>query len=177
MAQAFARVGAPDPRLNSFGELDFRLQAVFRSWKKSDPPPTRVKPLPLVVLRQAHSDSMLPAAPVRLPPTGHCLLLAYFFLLRPGEYSGVPLTAVDDRFRVQDVGVWIGHRRLDLLSCPAADLLAATFVTLTFTNQKTAFAVRPLVTAAVGILPFVPSPHSFDASFTFVNAARCRPPL
>ena len=51
VAQAFTRVGASDPRLNAFGALDFRLQALFRSWKKTDPPPTQVKPLPLLVLR------------------------------------------------------------------------------------------------------------------------------
>lgn len=33
-------------------------------------------------------------------------------------------------------GVWIGHRRLDPLLCPPDDLLAATFVTVTFTTQK-----------------------------------------
>lgn len=45
-------------------------------------------------------------------------------------------TLADDLFRLQDVGVWIGHRRLDVSSSPDADLLAASFVTLTFTNQK-----------------------------------------
>ena len=80
---------------------------------------------------------MAAAPTLRLPPTGgDCLLLAYFFLLRPGEYSGKPLTAVDDLFRIQDVGVWLGHRRLDPLHCLSADLLAASFVTLTFTTQK-----------------------------------------
>ena len=129
-------MGSPDPRLNSFGELDYRLQALFRSWKNRDPPPSRVKPLPLVVLRKAHHEALVAAPTLRLAPTGDCLLLAYFFLLRPGEYSGVPRTVADDLFRVQDVGVWIGQRRLDPLLCPGADLLAATFVTLTFTNQK-----------------------------------------
>jgi hypothetical protein len=54
VAQAFTRVGAVDPRLNVFGEIDYRLQAVLRTWKKVDPPPTRVKPLPMLVLRRAH---------------------------------------------------------------------------------------------------------------------------
>ena len=39
IAQTFARVGSPDPRLNSFGTLDFRLQALFSAWKKLDPLP------------------------------------------------------------------------------------------------------------------------------------------
>ena len=50
VAQAFTQVGTVDPRLNCFGELDYRIHALFRSWKKHDPPPTCVKPLPMVVL-------------------------------------------------------------------------------------------------------------------------------
>jgi hypothetical protein len=126
VAQAFSRVGSMDPRLNSFGELDHRLQALLRSWKKSDPP-TRVKPLPLVVLRQAQVVVAAPSLDMCIPPAGDCLLLAYFFLLRsgeyrflflasffllrPGKYSGVPVSAADDLFRIQDVGVWIHHIR------------------------------------------------------------------
>jgi hypothetical protein len=135
VAQAFARVGSADPRVNTFGDVDFRLQSLLQAWTKTDAPPTRVKPLPMVVLRRAHHDALHLPTPKFLP-TGDCLLLAYFFLLRPGEYSGTPLSAVDDLFRIQDIGVWIGHRRLDLLQCPADDLLAASFVTLTFTTQK-----------------------------------------
>ena len=135
VAQAFARVGGNDPRLNAFGDLDFRLQALLQAWKKTDSPPSRVKPLPLVVLRKAHAISA-PYLPLRLAATADCLLLAYFFLLRPGEYSGTPRTTADDLFRIQDVGVWIGHRRLDPLHYSPSDLVAATFVTLTITLQK-----------------------------------------
>jgi hypothetical protein len=39
-------------------------------------------------------------------------------------------------FRLQDVQFWIGSRALDHLTCPEADMHAATFVTLTFTQQK-----------------------------------------
>ena len=137
MAQTFTRVGSADPRLNSFGELDYRLHSLLRSWKKLDPPPTRVKPLPMLVLRRAHhlAEANHGISP-RLFAAGDCLLLAFFFLLRPGEYSGTPRTATDDLFRVQDIGVWIGQRRLDPLSCPLDELTAATFVTVTFTSQK-----------------------------------------
>ena len=105
--------------------------------EKADPSPARVKPLPLLVLRKAHHEALAAAPMLRLPPAGDCLLLAYFFLLRPGEYSGRPRTSADDLFRVQDIAVWIGHRRLDPLHCcTSPELIAATFVTLTFTNQK-----------------------------------------
>ena len=90
VAQTFTRVGAVDPRLNAFGELDYWLHSLLHAWKKADPPPTRVKPLPMLVLRQAHrlADASIPAS--RLYAAGDCLLLAFYFLLRPGEYSGTP---------------------------------------------------------------------------------------
>ncbi|KAI2502175.1 hypothetical protein MHU86_12311 [Fragilaria crotonensis] len=136
VAQAFTRVGANDPRLNSFGDLDFRLRALLQAWKRADPPPTRVKPVPLSLVRQAHTLSSAAPPDSGLAAAGDCLLLAYYFLLRPGEYSGHPRTTEDDLFRLQDVGVMIGHRRLAPLTCPIPDLLATTFVSLTFTSQK-----------------------------------------
>jgi hypothetical protein len=136
VAQAFSRVGSVDPRLNSFGDLDFRLRALFRAWHKADPPPTRVKPLPLSVIRQAYALAFTQPPASRLAATGDCLVLAYYFLLRPGEYSGCPRTVADDLFRLQDVGLSIGHRRLDPIHCPLNDLLAASFGSVTFTSQK-----------------------------------------
>lgn len=138
VAQAFSRLGSPDPRLNTFGDIDYRLAALLHAWKRGDPPPLRVKPLPLAVLRQALRVATAPTSGVALRATAECLVLAFYFLLRPGEYAGTPVSAgnVDDLFRIQDLGLWIGHRRLDPLACSAPDLLAATFATLTFTNQK-----------------------------------------
>ena len=65
-----------------------------------------------------------------------CLVIGFYFLLRPGEYAGVPRHQSDDLFRLQDVGLWVGTRKLDVLHCPLADLLTTTFATLTFTSQK-----------------------------------------
>jgi hypothetical protein len=62
------------------------------------------------------------------------IILAFFFLLRPGEYTG---TASDTTpFTLQDVQVWIGQQRFLATSIPVADLSRVTFVTLTFTTQK-----------------------------------------
>mmetsp|Transcript_19169 Transcript_19169/g.25175 ORF Transcript_19169/g.25175 Transcript_19169/m.25175 type:complete len:207 (+) Transcript_19169:277-897(+) len=62
------------------------------------------------------------------------ITLAFFFLLRPGEYTG---THNDDTpFRLADVQLFIGPRRLDLLTASDADLEAAQGVSLTFTTQK-----------------------------------------
>jgi hypothetical protein len=59
---------------------------------------------------------------------------AFFFLLRPGEYTSTPSDTKP--FHLCDVQLFIGMARLDLLSASDADLNAATFTSYTFTNQK-----------------------------------------
>ena len=67
-----------------------------------------------------------------------CLIIGFFFLLRPGEYLGNPHRAGAHPFKMGNIQFWIGSRALNHFTCPAADLHAATFVTLTFTDQKNA---------------------------------------
>lgn len=62
------------------------------------------------------------------------IALAFFFLLRPGEYTGS--TSDTTPFRFCDVQLFIGRRRLNLFTSTDAELRSSTFVTLTFTNQK-----------------------------------------
>ena len=62
------------------------------------------------------------------------IILAFFFLLRPGEYTA---TASDNTpFRLADIRLAIGGQYLDPFLATEADLEAATFVSLTFTTQK-----------------------------------------
>ena len=136
MGQAYARLGAADPRLNRHGELDIRLTSLYRAWSKADELPTRVEPLPLPVVAQVLAIARLEGSPIALA-AGATLILAFYFLLRPREYLGIPPTdGTSPQFRLQDIQLWIGSRALDTFNCPEADLLAATFVTLTFTEQK-----------------------------------------
>ena len=128
-------MGSPDPRLNQFGIVDLRLSTLYHAWKKSDAPPTRVKPLPMGIVCGAVQLAHAAATPVSLA-TAAFLTLAFYFLLRPGKYAGRPQTAADDLFRLQDVGLWVGGRLLIIADCPLPDLQAATFATLTFTSQK-----------------------------------------
>jgi hypothetical protein len=92
VGQAFARVGAIDPRLNAFGVVDVRLSSLFQAWKKADPPPTRVKPLPLQIVHGAFQLALLSGTPLALA-AADCMVVAFYFLLRPGEYAGAPKTA------------------------------------------------------------------------------------
>ena len=61
-------------------------------------------------------------------------MIAFFYLLRPGEYTDAPSDTVP--FRLEDVQLMIGDRRLDIFTCPLTELAEARFATLTFTEQK-----------------------------------------
>lgn len=46
VGQAFSTLGCVDPRLTASGKLDIRLSRQLSAYKKEDPPPHRVKPIP-----------------------------------------------------------------------------------------------------------------------------------
>jgi hypothetical protein len=61
--------------------------------------------------------------------------LGFFFLLCPGEYAHT--TNPDAMpFRLQDIHLMLGNRRLDHFHCPDHELDAADFVGLEFNHQK-----------------------------------------
>ena len=126
-------LGLKDPhKAASSNAIDFRIKRMLRSYAKKDPPPNRVKPIPVQVL---HRIAAIAQSADELTK-GICdmILLAFFFLLRPGEYTDSQSDTTP--FQLQDVQVFIGRRRLDLGTCTEADLSSATFISLTFTDQK-----------------------------------------
>jgi hypothetical protein len=134
VAQTFTGLGKRDPRLTSQGKIDFRLQRLLAAFSKQDSPPNRVKPIPVQVLQRI----MLVAAAAPVTPGNQAIAdmccIAFFFLLRPGEYT--VSTGESTPFRVCDVQFQIGSRRLHTLLASDAELRSATFATLTFTTQK-----------------------------------------
>eukprot|EP00536_Pseudo-nitzschia_multiseries_P018575 jgi/Psemu1/56269/gm1.56269_g len=61
------------------------------------------------------------------------ICIAFFFCLRPGEYTGT--TRDDQAFHLKEVSFYLGSKFVPH-DGPAHELLAATSVTLTFTTQK-----------------------------------------
>jgi integrase len=137
VAATFQSVGAPDPRLNSHNKLDFRLKRMVAAWKKQDPPPNRVKPIPMKVLR-ALADIAQNSHLEYTRATTDMIIIAFYFLLRPGEYVDTNRNADEsDPFKLADTQLFTtGQRRLDLATASDAQLLAATSASLTFTTQK-----------------------------------------
>lgn len=128
-------VGARDPQLNSFGKVDFHIKRQLRSYQREDSPPICVKPVPITlllhILRRAHGP---PAGDDRSTVLADVITVAFYFLLRPGEYTG---TSHDDQpFQIQDVHLHLGERRLDTFAATLAELNAATSASYTLTRQK-----------------------------------------
>jgi hypothetical protein len=64
----------------------------------------------------------------------HMICIAFFFCLRPGEYTGT--TTDDQAFSLDDISFHLGDRRLNNVSSPDHEIEAATAVKYTFTTQK-----------------------------------------
>ena len=79
VGQIFAAVGAPDPRLNNMGAIYFRLGRQFATYKKEDPTPGRVRPLPVSILHCM--DSVANSDSPRDKAISDLTWIAFFFLL------------------------------------------------------------------------------------------------
>ena len=133
VGQAFSALGAPDPREAAPNKIDFRLQRQLRGYKRQDPAPTRVRPIPTIVLHAAYRIAVSPSGTARELALADLMWLAYYFLLRPGEYLH---TSSEHAFRLEDIVL-----RADGVDYPAATiplevLDMVTFAGLTFTEQK-----------------------------------------
>jgi hypothetical protein len=133
VGQTFACLGSPDPRLSSPGHVDHRLKRMLQAFHKQDPPPHRVKPLPLPIIQHIAATAHA-STDVALQAIADMIILAFFFLLRPGEYTGASPDA--QPFRLCDIALSVGNTKLDLASASDSSLFGATFVTLEFTTQK-----------------------------------------
>jgi hypothetical protein len=137
VGQKFARLGAIDIRKDAYGDIDFRIYRQFWAYTEEDDPPSRVKPVPIIIiiiiiyiLQQAFGDLLLPDCQA----VANMCTIAFYFLLRPGEYTGT--TSDDTPFRLQYVALHIGTRRLDTMLSSLTDIQAADSVSYTFRTQK-----------------------------------------
>jgi hypothetical protein len=125
-------MGAHDPRLNSAHEIDFHLQQTLCAWKHTDPEPLCVKPIPIPVIRRIAVSATLDLADNTFRAAVDMIIIAFFFLLCPGEYTDIN----NDPFHLADMQLFIGDTRLQLLTALASELCLARFASLMFTSQK-----------------------------------------
>ena len=138
IGQVLLRMGAKDPRISHFnGKIDYRIAQQLRCWTKAEAPPSRVRPVPITLVTFLLNLAYAPSPDLRSPAEcafADMVCIAFFFLLRPGEYTGT--TNDDAAFRLDDVSLFLGSRKLDLVTSPDRELEAATSTSLYFTTQK-----------------------------------------
>lgn len=134
MAQTFTFLDAPDPRLlKGTQKTHPRFALQLKGYEKDDPPPGRVKPIPLPILHQAAAIASAANDETSLA-LSDMMWLAFFFLLRPGEYTQ---PATDSHpFRLSDIRLWNNADPVDVFLATADELLHCTFVSLIFSTQK-----------------------------------------
>jgi hypothetical protein len=132
VGQTLAGLGASDPRLATSGKHEFRLGRLLSAYAKQDDPPTRVKPIPIQVIQNTIALALAAPTPEGLA-IANMILIAFFFLMRPGEHT---VTKDNRPFQLQDVQFHVGPQRYNAITIPLHLLDATTFVTYTFTTQK-----------------------------------------
>ena len=108
------------------------LRQQYRAYSKEDPPPERVKPIPLQLLR--HTVQTLQTDELSRG-MADLLIIGFFFLLRPGEYCHNQ-DGENHPFRLQDCSFELAGQQTNAATIPPLALAATTLVLLRFTTQK-----------------------------------------
>jgi hypothetical protein len=154
VGQAYRQLGSRDLCLDKVtGKLDFRLQRQLRAYKKTDLAPSQVKPIPIQLIHTILHNAQTTTRPsASTQAIADMICIAFFFLLRPGEYTYKP---DNTPFCLQDVTLFIGQRRLTPYRASTDDLTAVSTVALRFTTQKTESKTRASPTVAAVTPSFV----------------------
>ena len=133
VGQTMAHLGVKDKRKTHPPDIDPRLRDMWKQWATEDPPPARVKPVPMRVLFRAQAladaDNSLASA-----ATARMMWINMFYLCRPGESCATRYAC--HFFRMRDVVMIRDSIVLDLLTCSDSALRGASDTHLTFTTQK-----------------------------------------
>jgi hypothetical protein len=139
VAQAFVLEGYPDPRRAGAGsDLALPFTHLLKSFRVRDPAPKPHVALPIHAIDLAAAAHDDPNASPREVATAHLIVMAFYFLLRVGEYTLPPghRTTRTVQFRsICNIRFWQGQTLLPSTS-DAAILAAASSVTLIMDNQK-----------------------------------------
>jgi len=131
--------GLRDPRRTDPGQhnLDLAFSSFYKVCKSADPPARPQQALPSSTILWI-AQVIGTATSKRLRTAADLIVLAFFFLLRVGEYTPSRQPRQTVPLRKADVRLWRAGRVLDH-RLPLAELMAADAVTLCLENQKNGF--------------------------------------
>ena len=161
-----------DPRFDQTGQPVLVLRQQQRSFHREDPPPEKVKPIPVQLLRhavqQCQADEFQRA-------TADLLIIGFFYLLRPGEHCHNSNN--NHPFRLRDVSFTQAEVAPAIINAAVIDLTllgSASLVHLNFTTQKNGVP-NEAVTHGVTTDPFLSPLHAVARRVRHLRHAKAPP--
>ena len=136
IGQTLTSLGISDPRLQPSGRLQPLLKNQITYYKKQDGPSRRVRPVTIAIVRQVVEMAQSASATPRQKAIADLIVIAFFFLCRPGEYVPLQAETRSTPFRICDATFYAHATCLSAADAPLNDLELADYVTLTFNDQK-----------------------------------------
>ena len=136
-------VGERSPIYRADNKFNLQIQRCLEGMKRQDPPATPQLALPVTVIQTLHSDAYTSSS-TRLQTISDLASIAFYYLLRVGEYTRPRTTRKNGRmvratrtvqFTIGNIGFFKDGKILSRHS-PLSTLLTATGATLKITNQK-----------------------------------------
>ena len=121
-----------DPRYGVGGKIHVVLRQQYKSYSNDDPPPERVKPIPLQLLQ--HVVNRLQKGEYARA-LADLLIIGFFFLLRPGEYCHNS-DGDNDPFRLEDVSFDVDGCAVNAVAIDIDLIDPSPKVHMRFTTQK-----------------------------------------
>ena len=135
--------GQPSQLYRAENKYQLHLERVMEGFRREDPPAVPQLAVPVTVAKHAFRSGLLTKSPEQRH-VGSLILVAFYYLLRVGEYTKPPLVTVAGKrvratrtvqFSVGNVG-FFRNGRIIPRSSPLKDLLRADLATLKISNQK-----------------------------------------
>jgi hypothetical protein len=141
-------------------KLDTEIRKLLDRFKETDPPEKSQLALPTAPFKWlAHEYQYFNVANPNILALADLMVLAFFFLLRVGEYICSSPAAQRKRrtvpLRKQDVQLWQGDTKLDH-NAPLPVLMTANKVSMALENQKNGQKGKPLTHHSTGDSRFCP---------------------
>ena len=136
--------GKPSPLYRAENVYHLPLQRLVEGFRREDPPSIPQLAVPITVPNLCYNAGMLPSSPPSRQAAGQLALIAFYYLLRVGEYTnpryitrgGRRVTSTRTKqFTVGNVGFFKDGKILERTS-PINILLKADAATLKISNQK-----------------------------------------
>ena len=136
IGQTMASLGAKDHRLIGPKQIDFRLSRQIAGYKTTDPPPNRVKPVPMGLIHDVHTAARISSDTFALA-VADMAVIATYYLCRLGKYAATTQSSSRHApFRLEDVECAIQNGIFRASTVDLTRLPLAQFTSLIFTTQK-----------------------------------------